>query len=78
MLSHKKSYLLHLKSVPLQYLLLNSKLTTIRLNLCIVNYLQKGKPIWVIIFEHGVNDLWSKIYFNQWVKWPGTVEQKTV
>lgn len=29
-------------------ILLNSKLTTIRINLCIVNYLQKGKPIWVI------------------------------
>lgn len=51
------------------------KLTTIKVNLCIVNYLQKGKPIWVIIPEQGVNDLRSKIYFNQSVKRSGTVEQ---
>lgn len=56
----------------LQYLLSNSKINN---NLCIVNYLQKGKPIWVIIPEQGVNDLRSKIYFNQSVKRSGTVEQ---
>lgn len=54
------------------------KLTTIKVNLCIVNYLQKGKPIQVIIPEQGVNDLRSKIYFNQSVKRSGTVEQQTV